>query len=61
LKIHHAVEALSYLTDLCNIADSAAIATTIGNFFGDESGRLALARPQINFFSPGTNVGKLNQ
>jgi len=33
------VEAISYLTDLGNIADSVAIATTIGNFlFGAKCG-----------------------
>jgi hypothetical protein len=32
LKIHHALKETSYLTDGCNIADSGAIATTIGNY-----------------------------
>jgi len=33
------VEAISYLTDLGNIADSAAIATTIGNYFLGQKSR----------------------
>jgi len=32
LKIHHALKETSYLTDMSNIADFAAIATTIGNY-----------------------------
>jgi hypothetical protein len=32
LKIHHALKETSYLTDVLNIADSAAMATTIGNY-----------------------------
>jgi hypothetical protein len=32
LKIHHALKETSYLTDTVNIAGSAAIATTIGNY-----------------------------
>jgi hypothetical protein len=32
LKIHHALKETSYLTDTLNIAGSAAIAITIGNY-----------------------------
>jgi hypothetical protein len=38
------VEALSYLTDGCNIADSTAIATTIGNFLLGAKSRVASPR-----------------
>jgi hypothetical protein len=35
LKIHHALKETSYLTDADSIADSAAIATSIGNYLLD--------------------------